>query len=109
MSSTKNHFEPFAAILTETGLVKLGNLIEEYQSGQILSDNKLAQLSLLLVTYYFETENMIHLEIFNATNNELKKQSGMGRATIQNSIKILHENGLIKRNPNHKRITGGRK
>ena len=107
MSNTKNHFE-FAAILTESGLVKLGNLIEEYQFGLNLSENKLAQLNTLLVTYYFETKNLIHLEIFSAINNHLNKYSDKGKKIIQNSIKILHENRFLKRNPKCKQIIGVR-
>ena len=109
MSSTKNQFEPFPSILTESGLVRLGNLIEEYQSGQTLSDIKLAQLNSLLVTYYFETKNMMYLEIFSATGNQLKQHSDMGKKIIQHTIQFLHENGLIQRNPKHKQIIGGRK
>ena len=109
MSSAKNQIEPFPSILTESGLMKLGNLIEEYQSGQTLSENKLAQLNSLLVTYYFETKNMIHLEIFSATNNQFNKYSNVENEIIQNSIKFLHENGFIKRNPKHKQIIGERK
>jgi len=109
MISTKNHFEPFVAILTESGFVKLGNLIEEYQSGQNLSENKLGQLNTLLVTYYFETKNLIHIEIFNAINNQLKKCSGGRKKIIENSIKILHETGSLIRNPKHEQIIGGRK
>jgi len=52
MSNARNHFE-FAAILTESGLVKLRNLIEEYQFGLNLSENKLGQLNSLLVTFYY--------------------------------------------------------
>ena len=107
MSNAKNHFE-FAAILTESGLVKLRNLIEEYQFGLNLSENKLGQLNSLLVTFYFETKNLIHLEIFSATNNHFNTYGDKGKKIIQESIKILHENGFLKRNPKHKQIIGER-
>jgi len=108
MSNAQNHFE-FAAILTESGLVKLGNLIEEYQLGENLSDNKLGQLNTLLVTYYYQTGNLIHGQIFSAINSYFeKKHIDKGRKMVRDSIKVLHENGFIKRNPKHKQIIGER-
>jgi len=106
MSDAKNNFE-FAAVLTDSGLVQLGNLIEEYQLGENLSDNKLGRLNTLLVTYYFETGNIIHGEIFSAINEHfVKKHSDKGVKMLRDSIKALHENGFLKRNPKHKQTIG---
>ena len=106
MSDAKNHFE-FAAVLTDSSLVQLGNLIEEYQLGGNLSDNKLGRLNTLLLTYYFETGNLIHGEIFSAINEHfVKKHSDKGDKMVRDSIKALHENGFLKRNPKHKQTIG---
>ena len=89
MSNAQNHFE-FAAILTDSGLIQLGNLIEEYQLGENLSDNKLGQLNTLLVTYYYQTENLIHGKIFSAIDRHFtKKHSDKGRKMVRDSIKTL--------------------
>ena len=108
MSNTESNVE-FAVILTESGLSKLGNLIEEYQLGQNLSENRLGQLNTLLLTYYYETENLIHGKIFSEINSHFEKHSDKGRKMVADSIKILHENGFIKRNPKHKFVIGERK
>jgi len=101
--------EPFPATITESGLVQLGNLVEEYQFEQNLSENKLVQLNMLLLTYYFETGNLIHGDISSAIESYFGKHNDREKKAIANSVKFLHENGFLKRNSEYTQISGERK
>ena len=55
----------FPALITPKGITELGNLAEEYYLNHNLSYEKLAYLSMLLVTYYMQTGNIIHKDVFD--------------------------------------------
>ena len=94
--SYKNISSVFDAVsITESGLIRLGNLIEEYQIAKNLSENKLVQLNILLLAYYFETHNLIHREIFDEVNGNFEKRNEQ-KKYIPKNIKFLHENGFLK-------------
>ena len=94
--SYKNISSVFDAVsITESGLIRLGNLIEEYQIAKNLSENKLVQLNILLLTYYFETHNLIHNEIFDEINSNFEKHEER-KKLIPKNIKFLHENRFLK-------------
>ncbi len=103
MNNKQNRFKSLPATITKSGLVQLGNLIEEYQLIPNLSENKLAQLHILLLAYYFETKNIIHDEIFYEIKIHFKKHNDRGKKFIVNAIKYLHENGSLGLNTNYKR------
>jgi len=97
-----------AVSITESGLTRLGNLIEEYQIAKNLSENKLVQLNILLLTYYFETHNLIHNEIFDEINSNFEKHEEREKF-IPKNIKFLHENGFLKLTSTYSKIKGARK
>ena len=103
MNTKPSHFESLPMTITESGLVQLGNLIEEYQLIKNLSDYKLAQLHILLLAYYFETKNIIHEEIIDEIKIHFGKHSDKGEKFIKKAIKSLHENGSLGRNSNFNR------
>ncbi len=94
-----------AVSITESGLTRLGNLIEDYQIARKLSENKLVQLNLLLLTYYFETHNLIHNEIFDEINNNFEKHEERNKL-IPKNIKFLHENGFLKLTSTNTQFSG---
>ena len=105
--SYKNISSVFNAVsITESGLMRLGNLIEDYQIAKSLSENKLVQLNILLLTYYFETHNLIHREIFDEINSNYEKSGEKQTKLIPKNIKFLHENRFLKLTSTYTRISG---
>lgn len=105
--NSKENLPEIHAVVTESGLIQLGNLIEEYSWNTKMSESKLSELYILLLTYYLETENIIYEKIFDEIKNFFNKNNAEKKSLVKNSIKTLHENGHIEMRSKHKPSFGG--
>jgi hypothetical protein len=79
-------------------MTELGNLVEEYQSKDNLSLEKISRLQMLLVTYYMQTGNIIHRDVFEKIKQTFEKLSD-GDSFVKKNIEFLFQFGCLERNP----------
>ena len=91
----------FPALITPKGITELGNLTEEYYLNQNLSYEKLAYLSMLLVTYYMQTGNIIHKDVFDQIDKKFAKLSDGGSSYSGKTPEFLSRSGCIVKNPDY--------
>ena len=80
--------------ITKNGLNHLGNLIEEYQLRNDMSLDKMAQINLLLLTYWFQTDIMIHGIIFDEINEKFPHLVNEDECILKN-VELLIGFGCI--------------
>ena len=91
----------FPALITSKGITKLENLAEEYYLQHNLSHEKLAYLLTLLLTYYMQTGNIIHKNIFDQIDKKLTKLSDHGSSYRRKTPEFLSRSGCIVKNPEY--------
>ena len=74
------------------------NLVEEYHSDDNISLEKASRLQMLLVTYYMQTENLIHRDIFEEIKQTFQRFSD-GDLYVAKNIEFLNLLGCIEKNP----------
>ena len=89
----------FPSIITDKGMIQLGNYFEEYEIDSLFSTEKLTRFQTLLLTYYMQTGNLIHQDMFDEVERKLKNSSDGGSSYRSKSIKFLNQSGCIERNP----------
>ena len=91
----------FPALITSKGLTELGNLAEEYHLNPNHSSKKLANLEMLLLTYYMQTGNIIHKDIFDQIDRKFAKLPDHGSSHSKKIPEFLSRSGFIVKNPNY--------
>ena len=91
----------FPSIITDKGLIQLGNYFEEYITSSVFSPEKLTKFQTLLLTYYMQTGNLIHKDVFDEIERKLQIFSDGGTSYHSKSIKFLHQSGCIDKNPKY--------
>ena len=81
--------------ITKNGLNHLENLIEEYQLRNDMSQDKLAQINLLLLIYWYQADNMIHAMIFDKINTKFQYLPHEDECISKNA-KLLIASGYIE-------------
>ena len=89
----------FPSIITDKGMIRLENYFEEYRTSSVLSPEKLARFQTLLFTYYMQTGNLIHKDVFEEVKRKLENLSNGGSSFVSKSIEFLFKSGCIERNP----------
>jgi len=88
----------FPSIITDKGIMALENYTEEYQRNSFLSPEKLSRFQTLMFTYYMQTGNIIHKDIFDEVERKLQNLSD-GDSYVSKSIDFLYKSGCIDKNP----------
>ena len=91
----------FPALITSKGLIELGNLAEEYHLNHNLSYEKLANLEMLLLTYYMQTGNIIHEDVFDQIDKKFAKLSDRGSSYSKKVPEFLSRSGCVVTNPDY--------
>ena len=91
----------FPALITFKGLTELGNLAEEYHLNHELSYKKLASLEMLLLTYYMQTGDIIHKDIFDQIDKKFTKFSDCGSSYSKKIPEFLSRSGCVVKNPDY--------
>jgi len=91
----------FPSIITDKGIMALENYTEDYQRNSFLSPEKLGRFQTLMFTYYMQTGNIIHKDIFDEVKRRLQKFSDGGSSFVSKSIKFLFESGCLDKNPKY--------
>ena len=91
----------FPSIITDKGIMALENYTEDYQRNSYLSPEKLSRFQTLMITYYMQTGNIIHKDIFDEVKRRLQKFSDGGSSFVSKSIKFLFESGCLDKNPKY--------
>ena len=91
----------FPSIITDKGIMALENYTEDYQRNSFLSPEKLGRFQTLMITYYMQTGNIIHRDIFDKVERKLQNLSDGGSPFVSKSIKFLFESGCIDKNPKY--------
>ena len=89
------------SLITDKGLSRLGNLVEEYLLRHDLSYEQLTHLELLLMTYYAQTGNLIHNNIFYQILKKYQKLPDHGFSYTKKGIEFLNRSECIEDNPNY--------
>jgi len=88
----------FPSVITDKGMFQLENYFEEYGTNSFLSPEKLARFQTLLFTYYMQTGNIIHKDVFEEVKRKLQNLSDNGSSNVLKSIEFLHKAGCIEKN-----------
>ena len=91
----------FPSIITDKGIMALENYTEDYQRNSFLSPEKLSRFQTLMFTYYMQTGNIIHKDIFDEVERKLQNLSDGGSPFVSKSIKFLFESGCLDKNPKY--------
>ena len=91
----------FPSIITDEGMIELGNLVEEYGLNVDLSLEKITRLQTLLLTYYMQTGNLIHKDIFEEIKRKFQKFPNGNSPYVSKSIEFLFSFGCIEKNPEY--------
>ena len=90
--------QSFPSVITTRGTTEMGNLVEEYLLRHSLSIQKLVNLEILLLTYYVQTGNVIHEDIFNKIEKQIQKLHHRRNYRVRRGIEYLNVSGCIEKN-----------